>query len=232
MRLFLLILHVGGGIIGLLSGAAAMVLRKGSRWHARLGNVFVIAMTGMGLCGSALALRKNQMNNVAGGLLTAYMVATAWMTARRRENETSAWDSLALAGALAVAGVILTLGVKVVRNPAIFGDGVPAGMYFVMGGIALLSATGDLRMLVRGGIEGRGRLVRHLWRMCFALFIATGSFFLGQQQVFPAWLRGSITLTVLALIPLPLMIFWLAWVWLGKGSKRIAPRRREFLLPM
>lgn len=170
MRLFLLILHVGGGIIGLLSGAAAMVLRKGSRWHARLGNVFVIAMTGMGLCGSALALRKNQMNNVAGGLLTAYMVATAWMTARRRENETSAWDSLALAGALAVAGVILTLGVKVVRNPAIFGDGVPAAMYFVMSGIALLSATGDLRMLVRGGIEGRGRLVRHLWRMCFALY--------------------------------------------------------------
>jgi hypothetical protein len=40
------------------------------------------------------------------------------------------------------------------------------------------------------------------------LFIATGSFFLGQQQVFPAFLRGSIFLTLAALLPLPLLIYW------------------------
>ena len=34
-------------------------------------------------------------------------------------------------------------------------------------------------------------------------------FFLGQQQVFPAFLRGSIFLTVLALLPFPVMIYWL-----------------------
>jgi len=51
--------------------------------------------------------------------------------------------------------------------------------------------------------------VRHLWRMCFGFFIATGSFFLGQQQVFPAWLRGSGVLFIPALLPLILLIFWL-----------------------
>lgn len=50
---------------------------------------------------------------------------------------------------------------------------------------------------------------RHLWRMCFGLFIATGSFFLGQQQVFPAVLRGSPLLIVLAILPLVFLIFWL-----------------------
>ena len=64
-------------------------------------------------------------------------------------------------------------------------------------------------MLARGGISGRPRVTRHLWRMCCGLFFATGSFFLGQQQVFPALLRGSIFLTVLALLPFPLMIYWL-----------------------
>ena len=44
--------------------------------------------------------------------------------------------------------------------------------------------------------------------MCYGLFIiATGSFFLGQQQVFPAFLRGSIFLTLAALLPLPLLIY-------------------------
>jgi len=46
-------------------------------------------------------------------------------------------------------------------------------------------------MLVRGGVSGRQRVVRHLWRMCFGLFIATGSFFIGQPQVFPAFIRRT-----------------------------------------
>jgi len=64
-------------------------------------------------------------------------------------------------------------------------------------------------MLARGHTSDRQRITRHLWRMCFGLFIATGSFFLGQQQVSPAFLRGSIFLTVLAVLPFPLMIYWL-----------------------
>ena len=64
-------------------------------------------------------------------------------------------------------------------------------------------------MLIGGGETDGKRIVRHLWRMCFGLFIATGSFFLGQQQVFPAFVRGSNALFVPAILPLVLMIFWL-----------------------
>jgi hypothetical protein len=82
-------------------------------------------------------------------------------------------------------------------------------MSFFFGAVLLLAAAGDIRMLAGGGIAGRQRITRHLWRMCFGLFIAAGSFFLGQQQVFPAFLRGSILLTVLALLPFPVMLYWL-----------------------
>ena len=78
-------------------------------------------------------------------------------------------------------------------------------------------------MLARGGISGRQRIIRHLWRMCYGLFIATGSFFLGQQQVFPAFLRGSIFLTVLALLPFPLMIYWLFRVRFSKAYRAGPP---------
>jgi len=93
-------------------------------------------------------------------------------------------------------------------------------MYFFMGSVMLLAAAGDVRMLVRGGVFGAKRIVRHLWRMCFGLFIATGSFFLGQQQVFPRWLRGSPVLSIPALLPLALLIFWLFRVWFTSAYRK------------
>jgi len=71
-------------------------------------------------------------------------------------------------------------------------------------------------MLARGGISGRPRLIRHLWRMCFGLFIATGSFFLGQQQVFPVAIRKQYILAPLAILPLMLLIYWLVRVRFAK----------------
>ena len=58
-------------------------------------------------------------------------------------------------------------------------------------------------------LRGTPRLRRHLWRMCAALFIATGSFFLGQAQVFPAPIRDSGLLPVPVLVVLGAMLYWL-----------------------
>jgi hypothetical protein len=71
-------------------------------------------------------------------------------------------------------------------------------------------------MLMRGGISGTPRIARHLWRMCFGLFIATGSFFLGQQQVFPLPIRKRYILAPLAILPLVLLIYWLVRVRINK----------------
>jgi len=97
--------------------------------------------------------------------------------------------------------------------------GVPVGMIFFLGSVALLAAAGDLRLLVRGGIFGRQRIVRHLWRMCFSFFIATGSFFIGQLQVFPVFIRRTNLLFIPGILPLVLMIFWLIRVRFTKAYK-------------
>jgi hypothetical protein len=88
-----------------------------------------------------------------------------------------------------------------------------------MGSVILLAAVGDVRMLVRGGVFGKQRIARHLWRMCYALFTAAGSLFLGQQQVFPAFLRHINVLFVPAILPLVLRIFWLFRVRLTSVNK-------------
>ena len=212
MRLPILIIHICGGVVGLLSGAAAMSFRKGSRPHRLAGNIFFVAMLVMG--SSAVYL-----GNVVGGLLACYLVATAWLTARRREGETTIFDWAAFLFALAVGVVLVTEGVRQATGIVAPKPGVPVGMIFFLGFVALLAAAGDLRMLLRGGVFGRQRIVRHLWRMCFSFFIATGSFFLGQQRVFPKAWRGAAVWFLPALLPLAAMIFWLVRARFTKAYK-------------
>jgi hypothetical protein len=204
-----------------------MSFRKGSHRHRVAGDVFVVSMLTMGACASYLALMKHQMNNVFGGILTFYLITTAWLAGRRRDGETNIFDWGALVMALAIGASMLTIGIRVANGQAEPQAGVPLGMYFFMGSVPLLAAAGDIRMLARGGISGKQRLVRHLWRMCFGLFIATGSFFLGQQQVFPAWIRKTNMLFVPAILPLVLLVFWLVRVRLTRRGMGFYVAREE-----
>jgi len=172
-----------------------------------------------------LAILKHQTPNIVGGFLTFYLIGTAWLTARRRDGETSRLDWVALLIPLAIGIFNWVDGLKVVRSGASSQDGVPVGMIFFMGSVCLLAAAGDVRMLVRGGVLGAKRIARHLWRMCFGLFIAAGSFFLGPsnrplrllsavglgQHLSPALFNTTLYL-VLTILPLILLIFWLVRV--------------------
>jgi hypothetical protein len=219
MRLPLLILHISGGTLGIFSGFAAMFLRKGSRGHAIAGQTFVASMLTMASCGAVLALMRHEMNNVFGGVLTIYLVATAWATARRRDGQTYNYDWAALFVAFAIAAFIITFGIRVATNPTAPTDGTPAFAYFFMGSVASLSTLGDLRMLLRGGLFGSQRLIRHLWRMSFSLFIASASLFLARPHLFPKILRTTYIIPLLGVAPLLLMIFWLVRVRFAKAYK-------------
>ncbi len=215
----LLPVHISAGVVGILSGTAAMSFCKGSSRHALAGKVFVAAMLALGASAVYLALMKHQTSNVLGGTFAFYLVTTAWLTARRKDGETSIFDWVALLIPLVIGVALWVSGLEVVFGHAKPANGVPLGMYFFLGSVILLAAAGDIRMLLRGGVFGAKRIVRHLWRMCFGFFVATGSFFLGQQQVFPVWLRGSPVLFIPALLPLVLLIFWVFRVWFS-GSYR------------
>jgi hypothetical protein len=208
----LLAIHITAGTLGMLSGFVAAFLRKGSRRHGLAGNVFVVSMLTLSASGVYLAVMKSQPGNILGGTLTGYLVATAWMTARRNHGETSLFDWAALLVVLAVAACQLTLGTEAALSSTGLKYDYPPGPYFFMGSVAILAVTGDIRQLVRGGVSGTQRIARHLWRMCFALFIAAASIFLARQHLFPDLLRRMGVLIFLSVLPLLLMIFWLVRV--------------------
>jgi uncharacterized membrane protein len=174
--------HIAGGIVGLLSGTAALIFHKGGRWHVLAGKVFVASMLIMSAFAVYLAVLKHQPGNIGGGILTFYLILTAWLTARRRDGQTGVYDWALLLIPLGLGALTWMGGLQKMRSPAPPEDGVPAGMNFFMGAVMLLAAAGDLRMLLGGGVAGAKRVVRHLWRMCFGLFIAAGSFFLGPSN--------------------------------------------------
>lgn len=205
----ILTFHIFAGTLGCLSGFVAVFLRKGSRQHGLAGNVFVVSMMGLATSGVYLAIMKSQPGNIIGGVLTFYLVTTAWMTARRGDGKTRIFDWGALLISLPLATALVTLAVEAAKSPTGRKYGYPIGVYLFLGSIAVLSAMGDIRLLVRGGISGTQRIARHLWRMCFAFFIAAGSIFLARQHLFPTILRKTGTLYLLTFMPLILMVFWL-----------------------
>jgi hypothetical protein len=202
-----------------------MAVRKGGRWHRVAGHVFIGGMLSLAASGAVIAYMRAEPPNIIAGLLTIYMVMTACLTARHKDGRTLAFDWVALLFALGFAAYLWPLGVEALHRPHRMMNGVPAAMSFFLGSVVLLAAVGDVRMLARGGITGAQRIGRHAWRMSFGLFIASGSFFLGQQQVFPVRWRGSAVLMVLGLFPLGLLVFWGVRVRFGKRFRGMSTER-------
>jgi hypothetical protein len=217
----LLLIHICSASVGLLSGFLAIFLRKGSGWHGAAGSVFFVSMLTMSSSAAYIAAfhRPNAVNVVVG-LLTFYLVMTAWRAARRRDGGTGLFDWTALLFILGVAAGGLISGFEAAGSPRGMKDGMPAAIYFVFGSIALLCGVTDIRMLVRGGVSGAQRIARHLWRMSLALLIATLSFFPGQARQLPDWLRQAGWMYVPHLLLVASMLYWIYRVKVRKRVQR------------
>lgn len=214
-----LALHIGAGSLAILSGYAAIAVRKGGGRHRLFGFAFTLSMTVTAVFATLLAAWIGQRGNFVGGLLFFYLVATAWMTVRRPAGSAGLFERRAFLFALALVAMALGFAVQAWLSPQRRLDGYPMGPYIALAAMAAFFAFGDFRLMRRGGVAGAARLARHAGRMGFALFVATGSFFLGQQKVMPLWLHGSPILVALGLAPIPLTLFWLIRI-------RRAPRSR------
>jgi hypothetical protein len=204
-----LLIHVGTGSLGFLSGAVALTARKGDTLHRVAGTVFFLAMLTTAASASILALGIHQNGNAVGGIFTFYLVATAWATVRRTSEGIGIFDFAGVAVAAAAAAAEVGFGLQAVNSPTGQLDGLPPPPYFLIGMVAALAALSDAKVIFRGGISGAPRIARHLWRMCFALFVAVGSSFAQIQKFLPAFLHGWAPLVVVSLAVLSLMFFWL-----------------------
>lgn len=214
MNGMLLPIHVAAGGLALVLGAVALSVKKGGTIHRRSGLLFVVAMLVMGISAAILG-------NVGGGVMTVYFVGTALTTVRPVSAWTRRFNVAALIVVVGLALLTIVGGVQAFNNPGGVLKGVPFLMFFFMATVMLLAAAGDVRIMRRGAPRGGPRLARHLWRMCFALFIAAGSFFSIRERVAKILPDPFTTAPMRALPILLLFGAMFYWLWRVRGRRTL-----------
>ena len=222
----LLPVHIVAGGLAIVLGGVALLAAKGGWLHRKIGLLFVYAMLTMGISASILALKGGITNpNLLGGPTSAYFVITALTTVR----PVSAWTKRVNVGAAALAFALalfeIGLGVKTLAGSRFTLYGVPVPMLFFMAAIALTAGLGDVRVMRSGPLRGAPRLKRHLWRMCFALFIAAGSFFSIRLRVAKV-LPEPFLSAPMRILPV-LLVFVAMFYWMWRLRARTAGTRAQ-----
>ena len=234
----ILTIHIVAGSLAIILGAIALSVKKGGGMHRRSGMLFVYAMIVMGVTASALEfLQGAAVTNLVAAVLSLYFVGTALTTVRPPSRWTRLINISALTIAIALALLAFLGGLKGINNPGLSPGGVPvrtiAVMSFVLAAALLLAAIGDVRVMWSGMPRGGSRLARHLWRMCFALFIAAGSFFSIRERVakiLPEPFTSGPMRTLPFLLLFGAMFYWL-WRVRRRRHLRVVVRNEPVALP-
>lgn len=199
----LLPIHILAGGLAIILGAVALIVKKGGTLHRRSGMLFVYAMIVMGGTATLMELRKTPIGpNVFAGFITAYFVGTALTTVRPASSWTRRINIAALTVVIALAILSIARGLIAFNFT-----------FFILAAIYTALAAADLRVMRSGALRGGRRLARHLWRMCFALFIAAGSFFSIRERVARILPQPFTTGPMRALPILLLFAAMFYWLW-------------------
>jgi hypothetical protein len=209
---FTYLVHIVAGSLGLLTGYAALSAAKGGTLHRKSGMLFVYTMLTMAVFGLAIAVVRGiaPAINVPAALLTSSMAITALTTVRPLETGSRWVDLGATVVSFAVGLVMLSWGFEAIANGG-KRNGMPAFPFFLFGIVGMLAGIGDLRVIRSGPLTGARRLARHLWRMCFALFIAALSASVQFVKMVPEPFRSIRPLFVLPVLMVIVAMFY--WLW-------------------
>jgi hypothetical protein len=215
-------IHVTAGVLALLAGALALIAAKGSTLHRRAGRSFALAMLVMTASAVIMAvfLRPN-IGNVLAGSLTFYLVVTGVLTVALPVSSMRAPLVGLMVVALTVGGSGLLLGMQALATPQGAIDQIPAFAYLMFGTVGCVAGLLDARLLLSGQLHGRHRLARHLWRMGYAMWIATLSFFLGQADEIPPALRATGVHVLPVLLVTATLLYWVIRVFVVRTVANI-----------
>jgi hypothetical protein len=216
-----LILHIAGGSLAIVAGYGALFAPKGGWLHRRAGMVFVYAMLVMGAGAMIVGLARGK-STWLGGPYVFYLVVTSMLTVSRTQTPSRTTNIGLMTLGSIVCLISIFGGVRGLMSPPGPIGHAPDVMSLVNAFVLALCIKGDFRVLRFGPATGTKRLRRHLWRMCYAMFVATGSFFLGQAKVIPPPLRIQPILLTLAFLPLPAMFYYL-WRPRRRSKKKVSP---------
>jgi hypothetical protein len=156
-----------------------------------------------------------------------YLVLSAWSTISRPECLLATLDIAAPLIALCISIAGLFMGFDAMSNTRVGEDLPPKEAYFFFAALAFIAMLLDANNIKVHGVCGKHRIIRHVWRMCCALFFATSTLFTGPGSVvFPESVRGNSVLSIPQFLVVVIACFWiyrLLFSKIGFQKKSIEP---------
>lgn len=204
-------LHIVMGMVVIVSGSTAFLVKKGSRQHKLAGQWFVASQVLIGLV--VLIQACVTPNNISSlGVLfmclIVYLVVSAWLTIHHSKTKIVSLDIAMPFVALSIATAGLVMGFDAPYHPSTAKDLPPTEAYFFFSAVAFMSMLLDVRYLNKRGLQGKQQIVRHVWRMSFALCFAVSAPF-SQGEVVLVWITEKPLQSILQMLVVIVAIFWI-----------------------
>lgn len=164
-----LLLHIAAGSSSLISGALAIIFRKGSKKHSLSGEVYFWSMLLVGISAVWLSIAESIWFLFSVGLFSTYLTVGGKLIFNKTSKLPSYWRLFSISGFLVAASMlIVTIMLFLKQNNA----------YIILGvftALQLFTATKDLRYLKR--FSPKTHYFQHINKMGGA-YIATCTAFL------------------------------------------------------
>jgi hypothetical protein len=194
------VLHVIFGTFVLVVAPAAMLARKGGRWHRRWGTAFMLAMSVVLFTAGFMWQPKGHIFLLALSLVSAYFIFNGFrILARRRRRREDALDNgvdIAAAVATVVAGTWLFW---IAATPV---DKLMHSLAPIMTGLGIVAiafAVNDIRGVL-GPRSRVGALIAHFSAMIAAYISAVTAFVVINAHNVPMPLRWLVPISIGTLI--------------------------------
>lgn len=209
---FIPTLHLLVGIFALFGGFAAMLLPKGGALHKFSGKIFFYTMLGLCISGIYLTFTRSLQFTFLLAIFSLYLLLTGWYAMARKGTIVNLFDKIGFY-AISIIGVstliLSALGENLNWYYPPSEPSYPSYLIFVV--FSGFLAYWDYQLLTAKKLFRSKLLIRHLWRMFFALFIATTIFFGGNSNILPAAFRTELILTLPIVTVLLFMLGWLIY---------------------
>ncbi|MBQ4848305.1 DUF2306 domain-containing protein [Pseudoalteromonas sp. MMG005] len=216
----MMLIHIITGSIAVLSGVAALALKKGKKPHRNAGKIFVVSMTLMALTGGYIAYIKPMMITLIAGLFTLHLVLSAFLIVKSPPHAIKPLDYMLPFASAGLCVASAYFGYNALTSPIGHVDGFSHEPYFFFALLSLVALIGDIKLVINKGISNTQRMTRHIWRMSFALYIAIGSFFGQGAQALPDMITQTFLMHIPESLILLIMCFWLGKTWLNSRKSR------------
>src|SRR5688572_8723980 len=152
----LLLIHIVGGSVGLLTGSFNLFRKKGDKKHRTIGKIFVCSMLMAGISSLILAVWHPNYFLFIVGIFTLYMIATGnryiYLKLLGKNQKPTAGD-WAITLLMLLCGVLfIVLGINLIFRPDMFGI-----VLIVFGGLGLLFVKIDF-----DNYKGRSK-IKNYW---------------------------------------------------------------------